>query len=219
MHGAVEIAGLGEVARGAEQHGGVAVMAATVEAARNGRAPFQIGVLLHRQRVHIGAQPDALAAIAVALEHADHPGAAEPAMHFDAPLLELVGDDAGGADFLEADLGMGMQIPADRDEFVGKAFDTVDIWHGCYPVAGEGVGEAAAGVGESDLSGATKAGPFGLMRMPGRNRVHGRAAVSAGIAPGAAQMISRSAIGSKSARKCTELLLIRMDCCVGSMPT
>ena len=60
MHGAVEIPGLGEIARGAEQHGGVAVMAAAVEAAGNGRAPAQIGVLFHRQRVHVGAQADRL---------------------------------------------------------------------------------------------------------------------------------------------------------------
>ena len=68
-------------------------------------------------------------------------------------------------------------------------------------------------------SGAQTAGPFGLMRMPGRSRVHGSAAVSAGIAPGAAQIRSFSAIGSKSARKCTELLLTRIACSVGSMPT
>jgi subtilase family serine protease len=43
--------------------------------------------------------------------------------------------------------------------------------------------------------------------------------VVAGIAPGAAQIRSFSAIGSKSARKCTELLLTRMACAVGSMPT
>jgi hypothetical protein len=30
-------------------------------------------------------------------------------------------------------------------------------------------------------------GPFGLMRMPGRNRSHGNAAGSAGMAPGSAQ--------------------------------
>ena len=60
MHGAVEIAGLGEIARGAEQHGGVAVMAAAVEAAGNGRAPAQVGVLFHRQRIHVGAQANAL---------------------------------------------------------------------------------------------------------------------------------------------------------------
>jgi len=54
-----------------------------------------------------------------------------------------------------------------------------------------------------DLFGGAKTGPFGLVRMPGRSLVHGSAAVSAGIAPGAAQINSFSAIGSKSARKCT----------------
>src|SRR5450432_122535 len=210
MHGAVEIPGFGEIARGPEQHGGVAIMAAAVEAAWNGRAPFQIGVLFHRQRIHVGTQTDPLAARALAPEYADHAGAAEAAMHLDAPLRQLVGDDPRGADFLETDLGMRMQIPADRGEFVGKTFDAVDVGHVCYPMAGEG---------EGDLTRGAKAGPFGLMRRPGRNRVHGRSAVSAGIAPGAAQMMIFSAIGSKSARKCTELLLTRMDCSVGSMPT
>src|SRR5665213_2725024 len=130
-------------------------------------------------------------------------------MHLDAPALQLVGDDAGGADFLEADLGMRVQIPADRGEFVGKAFDTFDTGHVCYPMAGEGDGCVRA----------LNTGPFGLIRMPGRSRVQGKAAVSAGIAPGAAQISSFSAIGSKSARKCTELLLTRIDCSVGSMPT
>jgi len=55
----------------------MAVVAAAVEAAGNGRAPFQVGILFHRQRVHVGAQADALAAAAFALEHADHAGAAE----------------------------------------------------------------------------------------------------------------------------------------------
>ena len=214
MHGAVEIPGLREIARGAEQHGGMAVMAAAVEAAGNGRAPFQVGVFLHRQRVHVGAQANALATAAFALEHADHAGAAEAAMYLDAPLGQFVGHDAGRPDFLEADFGMGVQVPADRGEFLGIAFDAVDVGHVCYPVA-EDVAEDL----ERDLVSGAKAAPFGLMRMPGRNRVHGNAAVSAGIAPGAAQMISFSAIGSKSARKCTELLLTRMDCSVGSMPT
>jgi hypothetical protein len=106
-------------------------MAAAMEAAGNGRSPLQIGVLLHRQRVHVGAQPDALAARALALEHADHAGAAEPAMHLDAPLRQLVGDDAGRAHFLEADLGMGMQVAPDRGEFVGEAFNAVDQGHVC----------------------------------------------------------------------------------------
>src|ERR1700685_1208952 len=118
-------------------------------------------------------------------------------MHLDAPLRELVGDDSRRADFLEADLGMGVQIPADRGEFVGEGFDAVDGGHVIYPV-------------ERDLVAGMKGVPFGLRRIPGRSRVQGRAAVSAGIAPGAAQISSFSAIGSKSARKCTELLLTRM---------
>jgi hypothetical protein len=88
---------------------------------------------LHRQRVHVGAQPDPLAAVAFALEYADHAGAANAAVHLDAPLRELFGDNAGGADFLEADLGVRVQIPADRDEFVDIAFDARDVGHVIYP--------------------------------------------------------------------------------------
>src|ERR1700726_1045087 len=51
-------------------------------------------------------------------------------MHLDAPLLELVGHDPGSADLLETDLGMGVQIPADRSQFVGIAVDAVDVGHG-----------------------------------------------------------------------------------------
>src|SRR5450631_2261545 len=104
---------------------------------------------------------------------------------------------------------MGMQIAPDSGEFFGVAVDTFDGGHVCYPVTEE----------VRDLAGGVKGAPFGLMRMPGRSRVHGRLAVSAGIAPGAAQIKSFSAIGSKSARKCTELLLTRIACSVGSMPT
>ena len=65
---------------------------------------------------------------------ADHAGAAEAAVHLDAPLRQFVGDDPGSADFLEADLGMRVQIPADRGEFVGEAFDAVDQGHVVCPV-------------------------------------------------------------------------------------
>ncbi len=49
-------------------------------------------------------------------------------MNLDAPLRELFGDDPRGADLLESDLGMGVQIPSNGGEFVGKAFDAVDMW-------------------------------------------------------------------------------------------
>ena len=55
-----EIPGLGEIARRAEQHRGVAVMAAGVHLAGRLGGVRQIGLLLDRQRVHVGAQPDHL---------------------------------------------------------------------------------------------------------------------------------------------------------------
>jgi hypothetical protein len=94
-----------------------------------------IGVLFHRQGVHVGTKPDALAARTVALDHADHAGAAETAVHLDAPALQLVGDDAGGAHFLEADLGMGVEVAPDSSEFVGIAVDAVDRGHVSCPVS------------------------------------------------------------------------------------
>src|ERR1700704_4848404 len=101
---------------------------------------------------------------------------------------------------------MRMQVAAYCSEVVEVAVDTVDGGHVCYPV-------------ERDFDVGLKGAPFGLSRMPGRSRVQGRVAVSAGIAPGAAQIKSCSAIGSKSARKCTELLLTRIACSDGSIPT
>jgi hypothetical protein len=53
--GAGEIARLSEIFGGAEQHGGVAVMAAGVHLAGNGRFVGQAGLFFERQRVHIGA--------------------------------------------------------------------------------------------------------------------------------------------------------------------
>ena len=53
--GAGEVPCLGEIFSGAKQHRGVPVMAAGVHLARIGRAVRQVGLLIHRQRVHVGA--------------------------------------------------------------------------------------------------------------------------------------------------------------------
>ena len=55
-----EIPGLGEVTRRAEQHRGMAVMAAGVHLARGLGGVRQVGRFLDRQRIHVGAQPDHL---------------------------------------------------------------------------------------------------------------------------------------------------------------
>ncbi|CFP67419.1 Uncharacterised protein [Bordetella pertussis] len=54
--------------------------------------------------------------------------------------------------------------------------------------------------------------------MPGARRVQGRSAGSACMGPGALAISTAWAMGSKSARKCTELLTTRMARSSGSMP-
>ena len=111
--GAGEVARLGEVFGGAEQHGGVAVMAAGVHLAGHGRLVGKVVRLLDRQRVHVGAQPDHLAGAArpVALDDADHAGAADPGHHLvAAERLELLGDRRRGAVHVVEQLRMGMDV-------------------------------------------------------------------------------------------------------------
>jgi hypothetical protein len=80
-----EIPGLGEIAGRAQQHRGVPVMAAGVHLARRFGGVRQIGLLLDRQRIHVGAQPDhldvAIAGGLAAPDDADHPGTAEAGRH------------------------------------------------------------------------------------------------------------------------------------------
>jgi len=67
---------------------------------------------------------------------------------------------------------------------------------------------------ERDLVSGAKAGPFGLMQCPAATASTANAAVSAASrrVPADDQLFGYR---SKSARKCTELLLTRMDCSVG----
>src|SRR3954451_6508298 len=55
-------------------------------------------------------------------------------MHLDAPALQLLGDDAGGADLFETDFGMGVDVAANGSEFVGIAVDAVNGGHVSYPI-------------------------------------------------------------------------------------
>ena len=139
----IEISRLREVARGAEEDRGVAVMAAAMEAVGNGRAPRKIGVLLHRQGIHIGAKADAAAIALSAIHHADDAGPADAAMHLDAPTLQLLGDEIGGTLLLEADFRMRMNIAPNGGQLVGEAVDEIDSGHGGFP--GEGASRSKVG--------------------------------------------------------------------------
>jgi hypothetical protein len=50
-------------------------------------------------------------------------------MHLAAEGLEEVGDDAGGAHLLEAELRMGVQVAAQGRQLVGIGLDAVDRAH------------------------------------------------------------------------------------------
>ena len=132
-HGlAVEIARLGEVARGAEQHGGVPVMAAGMHLSRHGRGPGLAGGLADRQRVHVGTQADGPARAAVAAIDDGHDARAADAGHHlvDAETAQQLGDAPGSALHVILKLGVPMKILPPVGDLRGEIGDAVDDGHG-----------------------------------------------------------------------------------------
>ncbi len=115
-----EIARLREIARRAQQHGRVAVMTAGVHLARRFGFVGDAGRLDDRQRVHVGAQADGAARALAALDHTDDPGAPKSRHHLvAAEFLQLLFHDASGAEDIEHEFGVTVQIlPPDRN-FIG----------------------------------------------------------------------------------------------------
>ncbi len=129
---AVEVARLAQVLGGAQQHGGVAVVAAGVHLARDFRGVGQAGVLQDRQRVHVGAHADDFAGAGLAaLDDADDAGPAD-ARHdlVAAEGFELLGDDAGGTVNVVEQLRVLVQIAAPGGDFVVHPGDAVHDGHG-----------------------------------------------------------------------------------------
>ena len=87
---------------------------------------------LHRQRVHVGAQAHAApAGAAVASLHdADDAGHSHAPVNGNAPFGQLLRHPLGGANFLKAQLGMGMQITAKGRHVGGVAGKGLDEVHG-----------------------------------------------------------------------------------------
>jgi hypothetical protein len=115
MDGAVEVACRRKVLGGAQQHGRVAVMAAGMHAALVLAAMIEGIVLVHRQRVHVGAQPNG-ARIVADPDGADDAGLADAGRDLAAPFLELLGHDLRRPLLLEAELGMGVDVTPDGGE-------------------------------------------------------------------------------------------------------
>ena len=84
--------------------------------------------LLHRQRIHVGAQADRARAAAGA-QHPDDAGAPDPAMRFDAERLEPGGNELGGAVLGKGQLRVGVDVLAEGGKmgslFLAYLFDDV----------------------------------------------------------------------------------------------
>ncbi|MGY3420073.1 hypothetical protein ACVWZW_000548 [Bradyrhizobium sp. F1.13.4] len=130
--GAVEVARLGEIFGGAEQHGGVAVMAAGVHLAGDLGGVGDARGLHDRQRVHVGAQANGLARGGfAAADHTDDTGAADARHHLvAAELAQAVGNDAGGAVDVVLQLRVLVEVMAPGGHFVGEGGNAVDDGHG-----------------------------------------------------------------------------------------
>ena len=167
MDGAAEIAGLGKVFGSAEQHSGVAVMAAGVHLAGNGGAERQVRHLLHRQRIHVGAQAEGTVAGAVA-QRADDAGLADLASDVQAPGFELARDDVGGAVFLKAEFGMSMEVMTNGLQLGLVTADRVDDRHAGQIGAVAGTGrleQVNTSVPGGEVSGLKPAGHISCARL------------------------------------------------------
>ena len=133
--GAIEIAGFGKVFGGAEQHGGVAVMAAGVHLAGGLAGVVEAGGLDDGQRVHIGTEADdVVAAVGAALDNADDAGAADAFDHVvAAELAQLFGHQRRGADGVVHGLGMLVDVTAPGGDLGVELGDAVLDRHGATP--------------------------------------------------------------------------------------
>ncbi|MOA34686.1 hypothetical protein D3C78_1560740 [compost metagenome] len=100
----------GQMMGRAQQHRGVAVVAATVHLAGDGGPVRGIAQFLHVQRVHVGAQADHRPR--APRHRAHHAGLAQPAMHDGAGPFQFAGHQVGGAEFTESGFRMRVQVAA-----------------------------------------------------------------------------------------------------------
>ncbi len=130
-----EIPRLGEITGGAEQHRGVAVMAAGVHFAGRPGGVSEIGLLLDRQRIHVSAKPDHLE-VAVhrrlaALDDADDAGAAKAGRDLvAAEFPQPVRDECRSAVHVVQQFRMLVDIAAPGLDIGLQIGDAVDDGHG-----------------------------------------------------------------------------------------
>jgi hypothetical protein len=90
----------------------------------------QVGFLMDRQGIHVGAQPDDARRRMLALDDTDNAGAAHAGHDFiDTKGLELFGHDGRRAVHVKEQFGMLVKIPAPCGNFGGQGLDAVKIGH------------------------------------------------------------------------------------------
>src|SRR6266850_4580380 len=128
IYRSVEIARIGEIAGGAEQHRGVAVVAAGVHPPVMTRTIVEAVGLMDRQGVHIGPQADRARRIAGS-QPADDPRLADTTIDLAAKLGELRRHHIGSALLLEAEFRMSVNVAPPARQVVVNLRNAVNDLH------------------------------------------------------------------------------------------
>jgi hypothetical protein len=114
---ATETTMLRQVLRCCQQHRAMPVVATGVHHPLMATGVRQSGGFRNRQSIHVGTQPQALGATA-ALELCHQSSACQAAGNFIAPPAQFGGNYVGGANLLQPQLGVGMEVMSHVDEFL-----------------------------------------------------------------------------------------------------
>jgi len=107
----------GQDVRHRDRDRGVAVVPARVHHARRAGGEGRLEQLGERQRVDVGAPRDGRSG-PVTVEHAHHAGAADAGPHIQLRRVQALRDDLRGAPLLVAQLGMAVEVAAERHQIV-----------------------------------------------------------------------------------------------------
>ena len=113
---AIKFKVFGNPFRGGEQGGRVAIVATGVHLAGRGALPIGRTMLGNGQGIHVCPDAQGFGTLATT-QAAHHAGAAQAGGDFIAPGRELVRDQAGRAMLFKRQFGVGMQVPANLNEF------------------------------------------------------------------------------------------------------
>jgi hypothetical protein len=125
---AIEVSMIGQVLGRCEQHRRMPIMTTGMHAPGVLTGVREGVVLGHGQRIDVGPQSQASLA-APPLDHAHNPRLGQTSVHFNAPFGQALGDQIGGSDLLEAQLGMSVKIPPKSGHRGGIVYDGFDQRH------------------------------------------------------------------------------------------